>query len=336
MPRKRWRTDKRKYKEAETQGERKMEERIIDDEYGRGIRLKKTKDGYVDVTDELSEKETSEGQEIESGETYADEIAFEFPVLETDEDDEDLVGLTPEQAMELRRKKEEEAAQRKADYERACKEGDELLQSGSFKAAELKFEKALSLDDIATDASVGYWRAKTSDFTEPEILLDEYVDAGIENLEHDLGYEATMRIRKEYKLVFENKMNELKAEEKPLAQEVESKQTERREILSARLKKAMAYFIGVALPTIALFILTIVIGLKNVTTREDTFVLPTILLGCGFVLFFVAFMVVANKLFNVLRMRRANEKLSSTQDGARLLRLREYKELCESLLQDEE
>ena len=25
-----------------------MEERIIDDEYGRGIRLKKTKDGYVD------------------------------------------------------------------------------------------------------------------------------------------------------------------------------------------------------------------------------------------------------------------------------------------------
>jgi hypothetical protein len=145
-----------------------------------------------------------------------------------------------------------------------------------------------------------------------------------------------MRIRKEYKLVFENKMNELKAEEKPLAQEVESKQTERREILSARLKKAMAYFISVALPTIALFILTIVIGLKNVTTREDTFVLPTILLGCGFVLFFVAFMVVANKLFNVLRMRRANEKLSSTQDGARLLRLREYKELCESLLQDEE
>ena len=33
-----------------------MEERIIDDEYGRGVRLKKTKDGYVDVTDELSEE----------------------------------------------------------------------------------------------------------------------------------------------------------------------------------------------------------------------------------------------------------------------------------------
>ena len=32
-----------------------MEERIIDDEYGRGVRLKKTKDGYVDVTDELTD-----------------------------------------------------------------------------------------------------------------------------------------------------------------------------------------------------------------------------------------------------------------------------------------
>ena len=39
-----------------------MEERIIDDEYGRGIRLKKTEDGYVDVTDELAEGE--EGEEV--------------------------------------------------------------------------------------------------------------------------------------------------------------------------------------------------------------------------------------------------------------------------------
>ena len=33
-----------------------MEERIIDDEYGRGIRLKTTKNGYVDATDERAEE----------------------------------------------------------------------------------------------------------------------------------------------------------------------------------------------------------------------------------------------------------------------------------------
>ena len=37
-----------------------MEERMIDDEYGRGVRLKKTKDGYVDVTDEMAADGTDE------------------------------------------------------------------------------------------------------------------------------------------------------------------------------------------------------------------------------------------------------------------------------------
>ena len=77
-----------------------MEERLIDEEYGRGVKMRKTKDGYVDVTDAALDD-----SEVEAGE----EVIFEFPVLETDEDDEDLVSLSPEEAMELRRKKEEAA-----------------------------------------------------------------------------------------------------------------------------------------------------------------------------------------------------------------------------------
>ncbi len=303
-----------------------MEERIIDDEYGRGIRLKKTKDGYVDVTDAALETDGEEQVETE------EEIAFEFPVFETDEDDEDLVGLSPEEAIALKKKKEEEAAQRKADYERICQEGEELLNLGSFKAAELKFEKALDLDDIATRASVGYWRAKTGNFTEPEVLIDEYVSAGIDSLEYDLGYEATQQIKKDYAPVFEEKIKEIEKEEEPLQKSVEEKQSERRGFLSKRVKKATAFFIGATVPTIALLVLTIVIGLKNMTTRDNTFVTPTIILGAAFVVFFIGFMVFANKWINALRMRKANERLSSTEDGARLLMLRERKELYQNLL----
>ena len=54
-----------------------MEERIIDDEYGRGVRLKKTKDGYVDVTDELAD---GENPEMEDGE----EISFYLPVYDVE------------------------------------------------------------------------------------------------------------------------------------------------------------------------------------------------------------------------------------------------------------
>ena len=306
-----------------------MEERIIDDEYGRGVRLKKTKDGYVDVTDELAEEaetvETDELQE-ETGYDEGEEIAFEFPTFEG-EDDEELVGLTPEEVEELKRQREEAAAKRKADYEQACKEGSELLDSGSFKAAELKFEKALLLDDEATEASVGYWRAKTTDFTQPDVLVSEYTDAGIENMEYDLGYGAVEILKKDYKQVFEKRLSELTEEEKPLVVEVEEKQARRRAILSARIKRSTLVFLAVALPTAALLTFAIIVGLKIFSTSGNEYVTPTILLAAGFFVFFIAFLFVTNKWINDLRMRRANERLSSTADGKRLVEIREYKEL---------
>ena len=306
-----------------------MEERMIDDEYGRGVRLKKTKDGYVDVTDAELEADGIEGEE-------AEEAVFEFPTFDGDKDDEDLVGLTPEEAAALRKQKEEEAAQRKADYERCCKEGEELLATGSFRAAELKFEKALALDEEATEASVGYWRAKTSDFTDPDVLISEYVEAGIESLEYDLGYQATEILKKEYKSAFEKRVKELSEEEAPLAESVEEKQAARRVVLKERVKRSTIGFLAALIPTVAILVLTIVFGLSNFTTREDTFVLPTVLCGVGFVIAFIVFIVLANKWINDLRMRAANEKLASTEDGAHLIELREYKDLYLALLKGAE
>ena len=154
-----------------------MEERIIDDEYGRGVRLKKTKDGFVDVTDELAESDATE---------EADEVSFEFPMME-DEDDEDLVGLSPEEAQALKQQKIEAAERRRAEYAQAVEEGNALLEAGEYEGAESKFEEALHLDELAVDAAVGYWRAKTQNFQNPDIFLEDYVDAGIESLEYDLG-----------------------------------------------------------------------------------------------------------------------------------------------------
>ena len=302
-----------------------MEERIIDDEYGRGIRLKKTKEGYVDVTDELAE----EGEE---GYEETEEVAFEFPVLDTDEDDEDLVGLSPEEAARVRREKEEALKKRRADYEQACQEGDELLASGSFHAAELKFENALQLDDDATEASVGYWRAKTADFTDPDVLIDEYTEAGFESLEYDLGIDATATVCKKYKSAFEKRLQELSDEEKPLAEEVESKQAARRTVLSERVKRATVGFVSSLLPAVALLVLTVIFGMKNFTTRENTFVLPTILLGVAFFISLIVFIVLANKYINALRIRSANERLSSTEGGTRLLQIRARKELYQTLI----
>lgn len=301
-----------------------MEERIIDDEYGRGIRLKKTKDGFVDAEDELApETEAEEGEDVE--------ISFEFPVLETDEDDEDLVGLSPEEAAALRKQKEEAAAKRKADYEIACKEGNELLESGSFHAAELKFEKALLLDDEAREASVGYWRAKTCDFTDPDVLVSEYVESGIENLEYDLGYGAVEDIRKDYKEAFEKRIAELTAEEEPLEKEILDKRATRGAYLSKRLKKGAIGFAVSAIPFITALVLTVIFGLKNITTR-DPYIAQTVIAGACAVVTFIVFGVFTNKFINSVRIYRANNRLSATQEGQRLLEIRQYKELYEELL----
>ena len=302
-----------------------MEERIIDDEYGRGIRLKKTENGFVDVTDELAAH--TDGDE----EQTADEVSFEFPVFD-DEDDEDLATLTPEEAIALRKKKEEAAAKRKADYEKACAEGETLLENGEFAKAEQKFEQALQLDEVATRASIGYWRAKTENFVKPDVLVDEYAEEGLESMEYDLGIDAVDEIRATYKSVFEARLGELRAEEKPLAVIVEEKQNNRRAVLSARLRKSIILFAAVLIPTLTCMVLTAIFGAKIPTTRENTYILPTIILGAvSLVLFFLS-VFFANKLANAARIYGKNERVSSSTEGKRLVTIQAYAELYEKLV----
>ena len=302
------------------------EERIIDEEYGRGVKLRKTKDGYVDVTDELATEAIEEG---------AEEVSFEFPVME-DEDDEDLVGLSTEEALALKKQKAEAAERRRAEYEQAVADGNALLEEGDFAAAEKKFEEALQLDEIATDASVGYWRAKTENFQKPEVLVDEYLEEGMASMQYDLGYEAVEIIKREHRDVFDAKLNELTEEEKPLAQSVEGKQAARREILKARLKKSGIRFIAAAVPMLVCVILTIVFGLKIPTVRDNRYIPVTIVLGGVSIVAFIVFTLFANKFLNDGRIYRRNEKLSSTEEGERLQEIRAYKGLYSELLRVEE
>lgn len=305
-----------------------MEERIIDDEYGRGIRLKKTKDGFVDVTDELAETEEMETKLTENGETEDgeyEEIAFEFPDLE--EDDEDLVGLSPEEAMALRKKKEEEEKARAEEYARCCEEARLLLESGSYHAAELKYEKALGLDGEAVDATVGYWQAKTSNFSEPDVLVGEYLESGYENLEGDLGYKAVEILKNKYKDVFNHRLQELETEKAPLQESFEEKQAARREIIGARLKKALLKFSLALVPTLLILTLTIIFGLNMFSTKTGELIIWTAVFAGVFVVGLIVTLVFTNKLLNVLRMHRANEKESSTEEGRKILTLRDYIEI---------
>ena len=300
-----------------------MEEKIIDEEIGRKIRIKKTLDGEMDVVDELAEttEELVEGEE---------EYAFELP--EYLEDDEDLVGLSPEEAMELRKKKQAEAEAKRAEYDRLLVEGEALLEEGSYRSAELKFEKALMLDDLATEATVGYWRAKTENFTNPDVLMDEYVEEGYDGLEYDLGRKAVEQIRINYAERFRRRYDELAKEEAPLRAQVEEAQARRRAVLKPRRVKSFIGFLASAVPFVVLLILTIVFGLKNFTVKDDSYFLPTIIVGSVALVSFIVFGVFTNKFINACRIYRTNERLSSTDEGARLEEVEAYKSLYQQFI----
>ena len=301
-----------------------MEERIIDDEYGRGIRLRKTEDGYVDVTDELQEN----GDESED--VSYDEIAFEFPNM--DEDDEDLVSLSPEEAIALRKRKAEEEENKRRQYAHACEEGEKLLDSCSFHAAELKFETALKIDAYGKDAIVGYWRAKTANFTNPDALVGEYAGEGIENLEGDLGYEAVDELKRRYPDVFAKRLNELQKERKPIQEEVLEKRENRRKAISQKLTKEAWRFSISSVITLLLLATTIVFGTKIFSTREGEFIVPTIVTGVVFAIALIVALVFTNKFLNIVRMYRLNERNDSTELGRKLVSILNYIELYEELL----
>ena len=108
-----------------------MEERIIDDEYGRGVRLRKTKDGYVDVTDEQVDEEA---ENVEEGE--GEEIEFEFPVFEDDKDADELAVMTKEEAEEFIRRREEEERQRREEEEKE-RQAEKERQSSRDNSAQM-------------------------------------------------------------------------------------------------------------------------------------------------------------------------------------------------------
>ena len=298
-----------------------MEERIIKDEYGRGIRLKKTADGFVDVTDELAE-ESAENENEQAVEAEDEEVVFEFP--EITEDDEELAALMPEQAEELKKKREEEKKKKEAEYAVLVKEGQELLQNGDFEKAEEAFEKAMPLLFERKEAAIGFWKAKTENFRYPDKLPQYYVefeDEGYEEFASDVGQDAADELQKEYKAVFEKRVEELKEEKRPIEKEVLGAQEERREILSARKKKSIAFFLASCIPSLILLIVGIVC-LTKINSRPDQLMLYVSLGAFGvFALVFAIFIGAANKLINTNRIIRENEDLSSTEDGEKLVNI---------------
>lgn len=303
-----------------------MEERIIDDEDARLVKIKRTKNGDDVVEDAREQAENDVAEESAPD----DDFTVEFP--DDGEYDEDLVGLTPAQLkeeLERRERMKREAQERRDECVSA---GKECFEGGDLDGAAENFALALTFVDGDEEAELWLWKTRTEQYPELNAYFkrefaEEFAFAP------DAVREQILK-RDGEKLKAERAR--LDAEIEPLKQTVLQKQTERREPLLAH-KNYYRLRLCVLLALVACFgIACAVSGFYTVrTTSIAPIVMCAVFGGCAAVclivaVFFMRFTLVAARLF------AANENLASTEDGRALLDLQERRECLTLVLGDVE
>ncbi len=291
-----------------------MEERILDEEEGRGIRIKRTADGETDAL------EGTEGEE--------EEVAFEFP----EEYDETLAGMSQSQVEEELARREKAREEAAAACKKLLDEGNALLASEQFEEAEEKFSGATAYDADSETAIFGLFAAATKNFTDTKRL---YTEERAEDLERfDAG--RALLLEKMGKTL-KNERAAYKKEAEELRPTVEEAQEKRREAFAAN-RKHYIIFTSVALFLTVLFAIATAIAADNIL-RTSSSMLPVVFTAIAGVLTFLAVTALAVfglKLLGANRLCRENEKPTSSKDGARLVELEQRLEVLALVLGKEE
>lgn len=297
-----------------------MEERIIDDP--RKIKVKKNAVGGIeDVTDELA-PETQEFAE--------EEIELTLPGEEFE--DEDLIGLAPSQLKKELERREKEAAEARAERDRLLSEGDSRFKAGDYEGAEPFFAQALVYDADCRAAKEGVWTCRTRNFSQIELLFNR--KTAVELAESDDVTRAFVLKHAGAELEAERKAAEEEAA--PLREKVHSAQAGRR---GAFLDNRNYYLMRFAVFAFLFVLFAIAAGVSATFIVRTQGIVPLVLVAVFGVIAFAALAVAfvyLRKLVVAQRLVSANEKLSSTEDGAHLARLEERLEVLSLLIDGEE
>lgn len=290
-----------------------MEERMIDDEEARGVKLKRTKSGETDA--------------VEEGENEQEEYVFDVP---EEEYDESLVGLTPsqlEQVLEERKKAEEEA---RLEFENHVLAGETALEKGLYEEAEKFFAQADRYVFADERVANGLWISRTRGFTVKEPFYE------VKNAEAFAACPAELkaRAREAFGEEFQKEREEARAEEEILAPQVEAKRAEREEAFAGNRRYYLVRFC-VALAVFAAMLIGAAVSASFIVRTQS--IAPVVLTG-GFgalaLAAFIAALVLLRKLLVASRLCRQNNVEEATEDGARLKALREKIRCLSCVLDD--
>lgn len=295
-----------------------MEERMIDKEDERLIRIKRKAEG-VDAEDAT----------LPDGEESEEEILVTVP--EEDEDyDEDMVGLTPSELAREKARREKAEAEARAECEKLAAAAEEELNAGAYEKAEALFAQANCYGFSYENVTKGLWSARTKNFTTTEPFYDE------ENAEEFSAADDSAKafVREKIGAVLKREREELEKEEEELAPRVLGMQEERRQAFEGNRRYYAIRFL-VFLGVLAAFLIaTAVSATYIVRTRSSVPVILTGVFGGLALISFVAALVFFLKFAGANKLCRINSKISSTDDGARLEEIRNKLECLKLILED--
>ena len=277
-----------------------MEERIIDNE--REIKIKRKREGD-DVVDALAE----DGEELPEEE----DVVLELP---EDEYDEDMVGLTPTQLKEELARREKAKQEAEAECAKLTQAGEEKLQENDFAEAEKFFAQALLHVPESEAAGKGLWTARTKSFLDSEPLFNEEYAEELGSAPEAVRVEVIEFMGEGLKQARE----EYRTEAEPLREKVTKEIEERRGPFEAN-RKYYSLRLKIWLAACVLMLIGIIVSSSFLYSVQGMLVVGLI---CGFGALclgcLIAVIIYARKLTVATRYCKANEMLSSTDDGARL------------------
>lgn len=292
------------------------EERLIDDDKDRNgkYRIRRNADGEEELyIDNLSDDEEPE-----------EEVAFEVPSFDTD--DEEAAVMTPEQLAARERARSEEAQRKKAMLDAAAAEAQACLDAGDYDGALAAAEKA---EELADEGQGGT----------PACLKLQALSKGLTDFSQaEACAEAAEAVRdladEEQRQALAASLNPLTAciaaaeeETRQLGTDNEQKKEERRAVLKERLKRAQIWFAVTAVPFLALLAVTIYFSTIMHAQKDGSNIVITIVLAAVTGVVFLVALFTAHRFWESARNVSLNEKNSSTRLG------REYEEKLAYLAQ---
>lgn len=278
------------------------EERLIDDDLNKDKKYKIRKN--ADGEDELYIDDS-----VQEEPANLEAVTFNVPEF-SDGDGE----LTPEQMAAVEQEKRERAERIKGALSVNLEKAQAKLAEKDFEAALQSVEAALQVDPTSGAAWSLKLKILTKSFTCFE-RVDECVDASA-SITTRCSDEQKAELS-EMSAPLENRIMRLEEQAAALHVEVEQKKSERRKVFLANRKKSVMWFSITCLPFIVSFVLALVFfsTLPDLVNVQGVNLILTIVFAGLAVLFLIATVFTARKMWSDMKKLSLNEKNSSTQLG---------------------